>query len=34
MRRRTEKSRAARDDHQLWPDDLNKTFFTSPLYSG
>jgi hypothetical protein len=28
------RGRAARDEHQLWPDDLNKRFFTSPLYSG
>jgi hypothetical protein len=28
------RGRAARDEHQLWPDDLNKTFFTSPLYNG
>ena len=26
--------RAARDEHQLWPEDLNKKLFTSPLYSG
>lgn len=28
------RGRAARNEHQLWPDNLNKTFFTSPLYSG
>jgi hypothetical protein len=28
------RGRAARDEHHLWPDDLNKTLFTSPLYSG
>jgi len=26
--------RAARDEHQLWPEDLNKKLFTSPLYTG
>ncbi|HMJ27710.1 MAG TPA: DUF6538 domain-containing protein [Xanthobacteraceae bacterium] len=28
------RGRAARDEHQLWPEDLNRTFFTSPLYNG
>lgn len=28
------RGRAARGEHPMWPGDLDKAFFTSPLYSG
>jgi Domain of unknown function (DUF6538) len=28
------RGRAARDEHPMWPTDLDKAFFTSPVYAG
>ena len=28
------RGRAARDEHPMWPADLDKAFFTSPVYAG
>jgi hypothetical protein len=28
------RGRAARDEHPMWPADLDKAYFTSPVYSG
>lgn len=28
------RGRAAREEHAMWPTDLDKAFFTSPVYSG